>query len=537
MTQNTALELLLTMLAAVCGGALAKRLRLPLIVGYLLAGVVIGSAFKIRFGPGQLTTVLAELGVGLLLFSIGLQFPLKRLAKIGRPGILGAVVQMLLTIALSLVIFTVFFDFTLFKALFFGSLISLSSTAAAARILEEHGALETAHGELMITWLLVQDLAVIPLMIIFSAGGSSVGNITIDILVALLKSLVFLGLAFLIGRRVVPALFSRLAFLGSQELLTIASFTVCVLFSFATYSLGLSFAVGAFLAGILLTSADLSHEVHGIIRPLRDLFVAVFFVSLGFLVNPATVLTNLPLVLMLTATVLVLKFVVNLGVALFLGYHSRVSFTASLGLSSVGEFAFILAASAVSSQLITGSFYQIILLVVILTLVVSPLAFENAALMYRFWTRFFKDDNHKPTLTMSRTEVRAGHIVLIGFGRVGKHIAATLETAGTPFVVVDYNLHTLKDARRKGYSYVYGDPTLSSVLSAANLATAKAVVLAVPDIMAEELIIKEARAVNPGVKIYCRAHTREDADFLRQFGVNAVIEPEIEAAKALASRL
>ena len=190
MTSNTALEILFTMLAAVCGGALAKRLRLPLIVGYLLAGVAIGAAFRVRFGFGQLTPVLAELGVGLLLFSIGLEFPLKRFSKIGRPGVLGAVVQMLLTIAVSFIVFTVFFDFTLFKALFFGSLIALSSTAAAAKILEEHGALETAHGELMITWLLVQDLAVIPLMIIFSAGGTSVGNIFLDISAALLKSLI-----------------------------------------------------------------------------------------------------------------------------------------------------------------------------------------------------------------------------------------------------------------------------------------------------------------------------------------------------------
>lgn len=538
MTQNLSFEILFTMLAAVSGGALAKKLRLPLIVGYLLAGVVIGAAFRVRFGAGSITPVLAELGVALLLFSIGLEFPLKRLSKVGRPGVLGAVVQMLLTIFASLIIFTLFFQFSLFKALFFGSLLALSSTAIIAKILEEHGALESAHGELMLTWLLVQDLAVIPLMVVFSASGNGISlNPLIVILLSLTKAVVLLGLVVLAGYRFVPAIFSKLAFLGSRELLTLASFSLCVAFSLLTYSLGLSFAVGAFLAGIMLSAADLSHEVYATTRPLRDLFVAVFFVSLGFLVNLATLINNLPLIILLLLTAVVLKFAINLGVATFLGYHHRIAFTAAVGLVSIGEFAFILAAQGLLLEVITPEFYQVILVVVVLSLLITPLAFENSFWLYRLWRRVVGRSEIIPNLVMPRKTVSDGHIVLIGFGRVGRHVAESLAASGQAFIVVDYNLHTLKEARRRGYSYVYGDPTQENVLAAANLGTAKAVILAVPDTEAEELIIKEARRVNPSAKIYCRAHTEADAAFLRGFGVTTVVEPEIEAAKALVARL
>lgn len=535
MTQSTALEILFTMLAAVAGGALAKKLRLPLIVGYLLAGVVIGAAFRVRFGAGNITPILAELGVALLLFSIGLEFPLKRLSKVGRPGILGAVVQMLLTITASLIIFTIFFKFSLFKALFFGSLLSLSSTAIMAKILEEHGAVESAHGELMLTWLLVQDLAVIPLMIIFSVSGGD--STIITIILALAKATLLLGAVVLLGYRFAAPVFSKLAFLGSRELLTLASFSLCVAFSLLTFSLGLSFAVGAFLAGIMLSAADLSHEVYAITRPLRDLFVAVFFVSLGFLVNVTTLPGSWTLILALLIVSLVLKLTINLGVARFLGYHPRVAFTAAVGLTSIGEFAFVLAAQGLLLNIISPEFYQVILVVVVLSLLIIPLAFTNVLPLYHLWRRLVSRGEVEPSLAMPRRSVTDNHLVLIGFGRVGRHVAESLAASGRAFIVVDYNLHTLKEARRRGYSYVYGDPTQESVLAAANLATAKAVILAVPDTQAEELIIKEARRVNPSAKIYCRAHTEADAAFLRGFGVATVVEPEIEAAKALIARL
>jgi CPA2 family monovalent cation:H+ antiporter-2 len=536
MTPNLSLEILFTMLAAVAGGALAKKLRLPLIVGYLLAGVVIGAAFRFRFGNGEITPILAELGVALLLFSIGLEFPVRRLSKVGRPGVLGAVVQMLLTIVASLLIFTVFFNFSLFKALFFGSLLALSSTAVIVKTLEEHGALETAHGELMVTWLLIQDLAVIPLLIIFSAGALD-GSAILNILQALLKAITLLGLVMLLGIRFVPSVFSKLAFLGSRELLTIAAMATCVAFSVLTNTLGISLAAGAFLAGLLLSSADLSHEIYALVRPLRDLFAAVFFVSLGFLVEPITLATNALLIALLLVVALALKFAISYGVGLFLGYHHRVVFTSALGLSTIGEFAFVLAAAGLAGEQITPEFYQVILAVVVLSLVLAPLCFANASGLYGWWKLLVDKSDKTPNLAMPRQAVAAGHIVLIGYGRVGREVAEALEAAGTSFVVVDYNLHTLKEARRRGYSYVYGDPTEESVLAAANLATARAVVLAVPDTQAEELIIKEARRVNSAIKIYCRAHTKADADFLHQFGVTAVVEPEIEAAKALIARL
>jgi len=525
------------MLAAVTGGAVAKKLRLPVIVGYLVAGVVIGTAFKIRFGLGSLTPALAELGVAMLLFSIGLEFPLKKFSKVGRPGILGAVFQILATIIVSLVIFTVFFNFSPFKAMFFGSLISLSSTAVVSKILADRGDLESTYGELMITWLLVQDLAVIPLMVIFSSSSGQ-GSVFLAILLALLKAAVFLLVVLLVGKRLVPALFSKLAFLGSRELLTVASFTSCVLLAFATYSFGLSFAVGAFLGGLLLTSADLSHEIHGIVRPLRDLFAAVFFVSLGFLVDISSLGSNLTLIITLLVLVLVIKFAITFGIARFLGYPDRLAFTATLGLDNVGEFAFILAALGLSQELITPDFYQIILAVVLLSLIIAPIAFEKSHFLYSYvWGKLLKSGESTIHKVLAKSAELSNHVVLVGYGRVGRQVAESLVLANTPFIIVDYNLRVLKEARRQGFSYVYGDPTCEEVLRAAGVSCARAIILAVPEVMAEELIIKEVRRLNGQIKIYCRAHTKEDADFLRGFSPTAVIEPELEAARAISGLL
>ncbi|MCX6783523.1 MAG: cation:proton antiporter [candidate division WWE3 bacterium] len=539
MSGNFSLELLFTLLAAVVGGAVAKKLRLPLVVGYLVAGVVIGVAFKVRFGVGTLTPALAELGVAMLLFSVGLEFSLSRIFKTGRPAILGACLQILATIIGSTLIFTIFFNFSLFKALFFGSLISLSSTAIIAKSLADKGALESVYGELLIVWLLIQDLAVIPLLVIFSASGDlSGGSVVLTILLSLLKAGAFLVVVVLVGRKVIPLIFSKLAFLGSRELLTVASFAACVLLGFVTYSFGISFAVGAFLGGVMLASAELSHEIHGIIRPLRDLFAAVFFVSLGFLVDLPVIKSSLFIIIIIFIIVITIKFAVSFLTVKFLGYHRQISFKVAMGLTMTSEFAFIIAALGLRLNLITTEFYQVCLAVIILSLLVLPVLFDKADYIYWWLSGLLNWTGEKPArVVIARSNDTTNHVVLVGYGRVGKHIAEALITANIPVVIVDYNLHALKEARMHGLSFVYGDPASESVLKAAHIESARALVLAVPDVMAEELIIKETRRVAANLKIFCRAHTAVDADFLRGFNVTAVVEPELEAAKSIVEKL
>jgi len=522
------LEILFVLISAVFGGVVAKKLRLPLVVGYLVAGVVLGTAFKARFGEGVLTPTLAELGVALLLFSIGLEFPLQKFAKVGRLGILGAVAQILGTIVVSLVIFPFIFNFSFANALFFGSLISLSSTAVVIKSLSDRGVADSPYGELMITWLLIQDLAVIPLMALFSAEASG-GGVVMAVVTALVKTAVLLIGAFVIGRKLIPGLFDKLAFLGSRELLTIGSLTVCVLLAALSAWFGLSFAIGAFLAGLILSSADLSHEINGVIRPLKDLFAAVFFVSLGFLVNLGSFTHQLPLIIGLLIATVVIKSLICYGLATFLEYHRHVAINVALGLSNIGEFAFILAAAGLTSGLIGPEFYQTILGVVALSLVLMPIGFANSHQIYRL---FKVDDSSSPGHRYKDLGLM-GHTILVGFGRVGRHVAEALVHKNISIVIIDFNRHALREARRQGYTCIYGDPVDEGVLTAAGVSSAKSLILAVPEVIAEELVIKEARRLNANIKIHCRAHTDADAKFLSNFHITTVVEPEVEAAKAL----
>ncbi len=523
------LEILFVLVSAVLGGVVAKKLKLPLVVGYLVAGVLLGAAFKVRFGEGVLTPALAELGVALLLFSIGLEFPIQKFARIGRLGLLGAVAQILATIVVSLVIFPFIFSFSFANALFFGSLISLSSTAVVIKSLSDRGVVDSPYGELMITWLLIQDLAVVPLMALFSIEASG-GGVVAAIGIAFLKTLVLIVGTLIIGRKLIPSLFDKLAFLGSRELLTIGSLTVCLLLAALSAFFGLSFAIGAFLAGLILSSADLSHEINGVIRPLKDLFAAVFFVSLGFLVNLGSLTRQLPLILGLLVATIVIKSLICYGLATFLEYHRHVAINVAVGLSNVGEFAFIIAAAGLTNGLIGNEFYQTILGVVVLSLILMPIVFANSGKLYRF----FKIDGQTQSQKHSKDVNLAGHTVLVGFGRVGRRVAEALIHKNIAVVVVDFNRHVLRIARRQGFTCIYGDPVDEGVLIAAGVTTAKSLVLAVPEVIAEELIIKEARRLNPNIKIFCRARTDEDAKFLSNFHITAVVEPEVEAAKALA---
>ena len=524
------LEILFVLVSAVLGGVVAKKLKLPLVVGYLVAGVLLGAAFKVRFGEGVLTPALAELGVALLLFSIGLEFPIQKFARIGRLGLLGAVAQILATIVVSLVIFPFIFSFSFANALFFGSLISLSSTAVVIKSLSDRGVVDSPYGELMITWLLIQDLAVVPLMALFSIEASG-GGVVAAIGIAFLKTLVLIVGTLIIGRKLIPSLFDKLAFLGSRELLTIGSLTVCLLLAALSAFFGLSFAIGAFLAGLILSSADLSHEINGVIRPLKDLFAAVFFVSLGFLVNLGSLTRQLPLILGLLVATIVIKSLICYGLATFLEYHRHVAINVAVGLSNVGEFAFIIAAAGLTNGLIGNEFYQTILGVVVLSLILMPIVFANSGKLYRF----FKIDGQTQSQKHSKDVNLAGHTVLVGFGRVGRRVAEALIHKNIAVVVVDFNRHVLRIARRQGFTCIYGDPVDEGVLIAAGVTTAKSLVLAVPEVIAEELIIKEARRLNPNVKIFCKAHTDEDAKFLSNFHITAVVELEVEVARALAA--
>ncbi|PIU04020.1 hypothetical protein COT44_00035 [Candidatus Shapirobacteria bacterium CG08_land_8_20_14_0_20_39_18] len=533
-----AFNLLAILILALIGGLIAKKIRQPLILGYVLSGILLGGLI-IRTAQGQQAIgSLAEIGVALLMFSIGVEFSFSRLSKVRNIAFWGALIQILLTILFGVVVFPKFgFDF--YTSLFLGSCFSLSSTAIVTKILAEKGELDTLPGEIMIGWLLVQDLAVLPMVLIlpqiFALGSLGLSNI----LLTIGKIIFLLGLCLVLGRALIPRLMDKVAAVNSREILILTVVTLCLLSAFGTSVLGLSFALGAFLAGILISESAQNHAVFSEIRPLQDVFSIVFFVSLGLMLTPSFFLANLRLILGLALMIISVKFVICLIVSLFLGYHFKVSFLVAAGLVQIGEFSFVLGRLGLGQNLISTETYSLIISVALVTITLTPFIFNWAPKIYRYLIK----SRFRPYLlkndcgSLGDQLQLENHIVICGYGRVGGWLGRALMLCQIPFVVVDYNHEVVKDLRNKGVPVVYGDPVDIEVLNYARVDRARVVVIAIPDQHTQEMVVVNALGLNPKIKIVCRTHHQENRNRLKALGVQTIIQPEFEASLSIIHRI
>ncbi len=540
-----AFSIAIVLATAFIGGVLAKRFRQPAVLGYVLAGLIIGGgAIRLAHGEEVLTS-LAEIGVVFLLFALGLELSFARLRRVGETVLWGGVIQILGIILLGVLIFPRFgFDF--YPSLFLGCAFALSSTAVVVKILSERGEIDSLPGEIMLGWLLIQDLVVLPMMIILPAIGSRSGGYSL-LVISILKAAILLGLVFALGRKLVPFLISRVADLGSRELLLIAVVAICLLFAVLTANLGLSAALGAFLAGLIIAETSEHHAVFSEIRPLRDVFAIIFFVSLGMFLRPDFLLSNFGQILVIALVVIVMKLILVFGLTLYLGYHTKTAFLTGMGLVQVGEFAFILAQKGLRDQLIDNEAYSLILSVALLTILITPWLINSAPrlylllrkktkekepLLYRaLFTRFDRHQAHEEGLELS------GHVVVCGHGRVGSWLGRALELSEIPYVVIDYNHQVISELTDKGIKALYGDPADIDVLDFAQVEKARAVVIAIPDHHTRELVIQHAQTLNPKAMIICRTHRERDQARLKALGVETVIQPEFEAALSMIHRV
>ena len=537
---------------AFLGGTIAKRFRLPLVVGYLFAGIFVGT-FLTRFIPLSTTAQsISEIGVALLLFTLGLELTLAKLKEFGEVIILGSFIQIILTTLIGALLFP-FLGLDFYSALFLGAVFSLSSTAVVVKTLSDSGELETLHGEISAGWLFMQDLYTLPLMIILPAVGIMlrIGQVGFEPILFLTRQifLAFFSFFFVLflGRKIVPFCMERIADLKSRELLLIASVLFCLLFAFLFYVLGFSFAIGAFVAGILISSSSARFGIFAEVRPLRDLFSCVFFVSLGFILNPAFLFSYWQIILILVISVLTVKLLVSVVLVVLLGYHTKTAVLVGLSLISVGEFAFILAVVGVSARLISPDTYMIILWVTFLSLIISvPLMGSSHTLYYRF-KKFVSTKSPWLARLISRldksphpkllSDSLKDHVVVLGFGRVGKYICRALSFVEIPYVVVDYNHHIVKKLQNEGIQVIYGDPAEIDVLRFAQVAQAQAVILAYADRHMQEVVITNTLSLNPKARLMCRVHFEEDQGRLKSLGVETIVQPEFEAAITLVEKL
>lgn len=523
------LPLFILVIAAAFGGILAKSLKFPPFVGYVLAGLVFGTIL-----PAGIKNVakLSEIGTVLLLFSIGIELSLTKLSRFFKIAVFGALIQVVLVSALLYFLLTLF-GFSLIASLILASGFSLSSTAIIVKILGDGGELDTIHGGIMLGWLLIQDLAVIPMMIVLPvlALGAEYGLLSV-LFLSLIKALLVIFAAVLIGRTIVPFLIHKVASSNSRELLTLSSVALALGTATGTYFLGVSPALGAFLAGVVISESQEHHAIFAETRPLRDLFVSLFFVGLGFLINPTFLFTNLGIVLILVVIILTSKILVVFLISSFFGYKGRTAVVTALGLSQVGEFAFIIFGTALTLGLINQSESSIGVATGLLTIIATPILFRSATPIWRKLKRL------SPVFSIGEKkyfddEILKNHIVICGYGRVGSWIGRALTDFKIPFVVIEYNRDIVNRLKEKGTPVIYGDPGEPEVLELANIKDAKALVLAIPDRVVQENLIAYVETLSPSIKIISRVHEDSDWEKLKALRVDKIVQPEFEAAIAI----
>ena len=523
-------DIALILVAALLGGLVARRLGLPLILGYILAGVAVGP----NTGGPTVSSVhdielLAEIGVALLLFTIGLHFSLDELAPVRRVALFGTAAQMALTIAFGYGLGRLL-GFGWQEAAWFGALLSLSSTAVVLKSLSEQGVMGTLSSRVIIGMLVAQDLAVVPLIIVLPELGS-LGQGLSELGVAALRAAAFVAVMVVFGRRVLPWLMARVAAWNSRELFLISVVAIGLGVGYATYLFGLSFAFGAFVAGLVLSQSDYSHQALADVEPLRDVFAMLFFVSVGMLLDPAFLIQNAGTVALVVALVFAVKGLVFAGVVRAFGYGNIIPFAVGLGLFQVGEFSFVIARVGVEEGAISESSYSIVLSTAVITMSLTPFAMRLAPLLYGRWRERFPKEAMS---TFNLPERGLGdHVVIAGYGRVGSFVARLLARLDQPFVVVDPNPGRADEARDSGYPVVYGDAGAEPVLEAAGVRRARLVIVTVPDPVGARLVVERARSINPNVHVVARTTTVEQLEELGRLGVYEAVHPESEAGLEL----
>lgn len=535
-------EMVTVLGAAATGGYLVSRLGQPVLLGYLLGGMLIGPAgLKLITLTGDIE-VLSKIGVALLLFALGVEFSLKDLLRMRTIALGGGSLQIMLTILLGggLAYLTGWVE-TIPTAVFLGAVLSLSSTAVVLKSLIERNEVQTNHGQIMLAILIVQDLTVGLMLAILPALTQPPNIIGIALLTALLKALFFLGGAILSGKWVIPLLVRLLARSGSQELFLLGILVLCLGIALFTSALGLGVEMGAFVAGLMISNVEYADHALDRMLPMRDVFATLFFASIGILIDPAFLLANSWVLIGLVAVTMIGKAVITMGVVRLFGYSLKTALTVGMGINQIGEFSFVLAGVAQTEGLFSPRLYGLTVGTTAATLLITPFLLRAAPyLLNRLeqlsWFNNFLPLNRSPHL-FGLTEELVDHIVVVGYGRVGQTLVRMLYFQGYKILVIDNNEAVLQSLREREIPYLFGDASSVLVLERANLPQAKAMAIALPDPMATRLTLNRALSLAPELDITVRAHGNAEIDVLYQLGAQEVVQPEFEASLEMGAHL
>ncbi|WP_295428730.1 YbaL family putative K(+) efflux transporter [uncultured Thiodictyon sp.] len=533
-------------------GFLAVRLKLPTLVGYLLAGVLIGPFTPGFVADGELAGELAEIGVMLLMFGVGLHFSLDDLLAVRKIALPGALLQIAVATALGAgAAWAWGWGWGWGAALVFGLALSVASTVVLLRALEARGVLDSMNGRIAVGWLIVEDLAMVLVLVLLpplagwlggTAPGGGHGNLWVTLGITLAEVGAFVVLMLVVGRRVFPKLLWYVARTGSRELFTLCVVAAAVSIAFGAATLfGVSFALGAFFAGMVMRESEFSHRAAEESLPLRDAFAVLFFVSVGMLFDPA-ILVEQPLRVLTVVAIIVLgKSVAAAALVIAFRYPLNTALTVSASLAQIGEFSFILAGLGVSLGLLPLAGQSLIVAGALISMAINPLVFaaveplqgwvRRRSALARRLERPVDPLAQLPMATKDR--YLSGQVVLVGYGRVGRRIGAALEAQDIPYVVAEQNRETVERLRARGIAAVAGNAADPAVLIQAHCARASMLVVATPDTFDVRQMIAVARKLNPTIETVVRTHNEEAAGFLEREAAGKVFLGEEELARAM----
>ena len=524
-------DLVLAVGAGLLGGTIAVRLGQPVILGYLAGGMLIGPFTPGPVGNYQNLHVLAEGGVALLMFAIGAELSITELRRVGRVAVVGGVIQIVGSIALGAAVGPLL-GLEPATALFFGGLTALSSTVVAIKLLAGRGELSSLHGRIAVGFALVQDLSLVPMMVILPALARPSDSLAADLASAAALATGLLVATYVVGVRVVPWVLRRVMWTGSRELFMLAIVVLALGTALGTQLFGLSLAFGAFLAGIVVSESELSHQAVGEVQSVRDLLATLFFVSVGMLLDPFFLVRNLGPVALVVAVVMVGKILLIVtGVRMF-GYAGRTALLVGLSLAQIGEFSFVLAELGRSEGVIDEYLYNLTLAGALVTILATPLLLRlepmllGALMRAPVLNRAFVD---RPSSLDDEVLGLTQHTVICGFGRVGAEVAAALDRRGFGYVVIESTPTVAASLRAEGVHVLFGDAANPLMLQHAGIERARVLAVTVPDLPTADRVVREARALNASLDIVARSPSGEGPRRLRQAGADEVVRPELEA--------
>ncbi|RLA92873.1 MAG: potassium transporter KefB, partial [Deltaproteobacteria bacterium] len=518
---------------------ICHRIHVPSIVGFLLTGILAGP-----YGLGLVKAVheveiLAQVGVMLLLFTIGIEFSLERLLQIKKSVLMGGPIQVSLTLLIAFLIARQIGQ-PLGESIFIGFLISLSSTAIVLKIIQERAEVDTPHGRTTLGILIFQDIIIVPMILVTPLLAGATGDSGKSAFLLIAKGIGIIGLVIVSAKWIVPQLLYQITKTRSQELFLLSIVVICLAVAWITSSAGLSLALGAFLAGLIISESEYSHHALGNILPFRHAFACFFFVSIGMLLDVSFIFRQPQIVALITLSVLVLKSIIGSFATVLLGFPLRTSILVGLALGQVGEFSFILSKTGVEYGLLTGNIYQIFLAFSILSMAATPFIITLAPrltdiilrlpLPKRLISGFFP-------VSETKVEDKKHHLIIIGFGINGRNVARAARVAGIPYAIIEINPETVRSEQAQGEPIYYGDATQEAVLQHANIKAAKIVVVVINDPTATRRITEIIRRLNPKVHLIVRTRYLQEMKPLYELGADEVIPEEFETSVEIFTRV